>query len=44
MGGPLLGGLLFGWQADAPYLIAGVFLAGLGLVIGLTKTPSSIIQ
>jgi DHA1 family multidrug resistance protein-like MFS transporter len=44
MGGPLLGGLLFGWQADAPYLIAGVFLAGLGLGISLTKTPSSIIQ
>lgn len=44
VGGLLLGGLLFAWQADAPYLIAGVFLASLGLVIGLTKTPSSIIQ
>jgi DHA1 family multidrug resistance protein-like MFS transporter len=44
VGGPLLGGLLFGWQADAPYLIAGVFLAGLGLAIGFPRKPSSIIQ
>ncbi len=44
VGGPLLGGLLFAWQADAPYLIAGVFLGGLGLAIGFAKTrrqPSS---
>jgi DHA1 family multidrug resistance protein-like MFS transporter len=44
VGGPLLGGLLFAWQADAPYLIAGVFLAGLGLAIGFIKPhrqPSS---
>jgi len=44
VGGPLLGGLLFAWQADAPYLIAGVFLASLGLAIGFAKPPSSIIQ
>lgn len=44
VGGPLLGGLLFAWQVDAPYLIAGVFLAGLGLAIGFIKPhrqPSS---
>jgi len=33
-GGPLFGGILFAWQAEAPYLVAGVFLVGLGLAIG----------
>jgi DHA1 family multidrug resistance protein-like MFS transporter len=34
VGGPLFGGVLFGWQAESPYLIAGVFLLGLGLAVG----------
>ena len=44
VGGPLLGGLLFGWQANAPYLITGVFLAGLGLAIGFRSTIFSIVR
>jgi DHA1 family multidrug resistance protein-like MFS transporter len=44
VGGPLLGSLLFGWQVDAPYLITGVFLAGLGLAIGFRFTSFSIVR
>lgn len=44
VGGPLLGGFLFAWQADAPYLIAGVFLAGLGLAIGFRFTSFLIVR
>jgi len=37
VGGPILGGILFAWQASVPYLFAGTFLAGVGIWIGLTK-------
>ena len=37
VGGPILGGILFAWQASIPYLFAGTFLAGVGIWIGLTK-------
>jgi DHA1 family multidrug resistance protein-like MFS transporter len=33
-GGPLLGGVLFVWQVNAPYLLSGALMAGLALVIG----------
>lgn len=33
-GGPLLGGLLFIWQINAPYLFSGAVLLALALVIG----------
>jgi len=33
-GGPLLGGVLFIWQINAPYLFSGVVLLALALVIG----------
>ncbi len=33
-GGPLLGGVLFIWQKDAPYLISGAVLLALALFIG----------
>ena len=33
-GGPLLGGLLFIWQINAPYLISGAVLLVLALIIG----------
>src|SRR5574341_1099702 len=33
-GGPLLGGVLFAWQAQAPYLLAGIMLFGVGLMTG----------
>jgi MFS transporter, DHA1 family, multidrug resistance protein len=33
-GGPLLGGLLFIWQINAPYLFSGAVLLSLALVIG----------
>jgi MFS transporter, DHA1 family, multidrug resistance protein len=33
VGGPLFGGALFAWQTGAPYLFAGSFLVGVGLVI-----------
>jgi DHA1 family multidrug resistance protein-like MFS transporter len=33
-GGPLLGGLLFVWQVNAPYLLSGALLLALALVIG----------
>ena len=33
-GGPLLGGLLFIWQINAPYLVSGAELLSLALVIG----------
>ena len=32
--GPLLGGLLFIWQINAPYLISGALLLALALIIG----------
>lgn len=32
--GPLLGGVLFVWQANAPYLLSGALLVVLALVIG----------
>ena len=32
--GPLLGGVLFIWQRDAPYLISGAVLLALALIIG----------
>ena len=32
--GPLLGGLLFIWQINAPYLFSGAVLLSLALVIG----------
>jgi len=32
--GPLLGGLLFIWQINAPYLLSGALLIGLALVVG----------
>ncbi len=34
VGGPMLGGMLFAWQASAPFAIAGVFLMSIGLVVG----------
>jgi DHA1 family multidrug resistance protein-like MFS transporter len=37
VGGPLVGGILFAWQASVPYLFAGTFLASVGLLIGLTQ-------
>ena len=37
VGGPILGGILFAWQANVPYLFAGTFLSGVGIWIGLTK-------
>lgn len=37
VGGPLFGGFLFAWQANVPYLVAGTFLAGVGVLIGLNK-------
>ncbi|MBW4623853.1 MAG: MFS transporter [Cyanosarcina radialis HA8281-LM2] len=37
VGGPLLGGILFAWQNRLPYLFAGTFLAGIGVLIGLNK-------
>ena len=33
-GGPLLGGLLFIWQINAPYFLSGALLIGLALAIG----------
>jgi len=33
-GGPLLGGVLFVWQANAPYLLSGALLVALALAIG----------
>ena len=33
-GGPLLGGVLFVWQINAPYLFSGAVLLALALVIG----------
>jgi DHA1 family multidrug resistance protein-like MFS transporter len=33
-GGPLLGGVLFLWQVNAPYLLSGALLVVLALVIG----------
>jgi DHA1 family multidrug resistance protein-like MFS transporter len=33
-GGPLLGGVLFVWQVNAPYLLSGALMVGLALVIG----------
>jgi len=33
-GGPLLGGVLFLWQVNAPYLLSGALLVSLALVIG----------
>ena len=33
-GGPLLGGVLFIWQVNAPYLLSGALLVSLALVIG----------
>jgi len=33
-GGPLLGGVLFIWQINAPYLLSGAVLLALALVIG----------
>jgi DHA1 family multidrug resistance protein-like MFS transporter len=33
-GGPLLGGVLFIWQINAPYLLSGALLIALALVIG----------
>ncbi len=38
VGGPLFGGFLFAWQISVPYLFAGTFLAGIGVLIGLSKT------
>ena len=35
--GPFLGGVLFAWQASVPYLFAGVFLTGIGVLIGFTR-------
>ncbi len=35
-GGPLLGGLLFIWQINAPYVFSGAVLLSLALVIGWT--------
>lgn len=32
--GPVLGGVLFTWQASAPYLFTGVILLGIGLTLG----------
>lgn len=40
VGGPILGGVLFAWQASVPYLFAGTFLASVGVLIGLTKKPN----
>lgn len=37
VGGPILGGILFAWQASVPYLFAGIFLVGVSIWIGLTK-------
>jgi MFS transporter, DHA1 family, multidrug resistance protein len=37
VGGPVLGGFLFAWQASAPYLFAGTFLVGVGSLISLSK-------
>jgi len=34
VGGPLLGGALFAWHAQAPYWFAGAFLLGLGALTG----------
>ena len=33
-GGPLLGGVLFVWQVNAPYLLSGALLVALALAIG----------
>ena len=33
-GGPLLGGVLFVWQVNAPYLLSGALLVLLALIIG----------
>ena len=35
--GPFLGGVLFAWQASFPYLFAGIFLTGIGGLIGFTR-------
>ena len=43
-GGPLLGGVLFIWQVNAPYLLSGALLVSLALVIGwkgLDKQPEA---
>lgn len=32
-GGPVLGGVLFVWQINAPYLLSGALLIALALVI-----------
>ena len=45
-GGPLLGGVLFIWQINAPYLISGAVLIALALfitfkVIGMRRDVSS---
>ena len=37
VGGPVLGGFLFAWQASVPYLFAGTFLIGVGSLISLSK-------
>src|SRR6266511_471502 len=44
-GGPLLGGALFVWQMNAPYLLSGAFLIAVALVVGwkaveIKRTPS----
>jgi MFS transporter, DHA1 family, multidrug resistance protein len=35
--GPFIGGVLFAWQASVPYLFAGFFLTGIGVLIGFTR-------
>jgi DHA1 family multidrug resistance protein-like MFS transporter len=34
VGGPLFGGMLFAWRAGAPFVLAGIFLVGVGLIVG----------
>ena len=40
--GPVLGGVLFTWQASAPYLFAGVILLGIGLTLGWQEKTGKI--
>ncbi len=41
VGGPLLGGVLFAWQAQAPYWFGGVFLLGLAALAGRKEKGDS---
>lgn len=34
--GPLIGGILLGWQASSPFVVGGVLLLAIGLAVGLS--------